>query len=68
MRDLMLECVEKCFRVSRAPHQVEWLTDNVSCFAAKETVAFAAWLALISRFTPVRSAESNGMAEPSSKP
>ena len=63
VRDLMLECVEKRFGTSRAPHRVEWLTDNGSCFAAKETVEFASWLGLVSRFTPVRSPESNGMAE-----
>ena len=63
VRDLMLECVEKRFGMSHAPHRVEWLTDNGSCFAAKETVEFASWLGLISRFTPVRSPESNGMAE-----
>lgn len=63
VRDLMLECVETRFWVSRAPHRVEWLTDNGSCFTAKETVEFASWLGLVSRFTPVRSPESNGMAE-----
>ncbi|WP_243438462.1 IS3 family transposase [Fundidesulfovibrio soli] len=63
VRDLMLECVEKRFWMSPAPHRVEWLTDNGSCFAAKETVEFASWLGLVSRFTPVRSPESNGMAE-----
>jgi len=44
VRDLMLECVEKRFGMSPAPHRVEWLTDNGSCFAAKETVDFASWL------------------------
>jgi len=41
VRDLMLECVEKRFGMSHAPHRVEWLTDNGSCFVAKETVEFA---------------------------
>jgi len=63
IRDLMLECVENRFGSDHAPHRVEWLSDNGSCFTAKETVAFAADLGLISRFTPVRSPESNGMAE-----
>lgn len=63
VRDMMLECVEKRFGVSCCPKHVEWLTDNGSCFAAKETVEFAAWLGLVCRFTPVRSPESNGMAE-----
>ena len=63
IRDLMLECVEKRFGGEHTPHRVEWLSDNGSCFTAKETVAFAVDLGLISRFTPVRSPESNGMAE-----
>lgn len=63
IRDLMLECVEKRFGTSRAPHKVQWLSDNGSCYTARETVEFAAWLGLESCFTPVRSPESNGMAE-----
>ena len=63
VRDLMLECVEQRFGTGHTPHRIEWLTDNGSCFAARETVAFASWLGLVSRFTPVRSPESNGMAE-----
>jgi len=39
------------------------MTDNGSCFAAKENVEFESWLGLVSRFTPVRSPESKGMAE-----
>ena len=63
IRDLMLECVENRFSHDHAFHLVEWLSDNGSCFTAKETVQFARDLGLISRFTPVRSPESNGMAE-----
>lgn len=63
IRDLMLECVERRFGASRAPHKVQWLSDNGSCYTAKETIEFAAWLGLESCFTPVRSPESNGMAE-----
>ncbi len=63
IRDLMLESVERRFRVARTPHSVEWLSDNGSCYTARETVEFASWLGLQSRFTPVRSPESNGMAE-----
>lgn len=58
----------KRFGTSHAPYRVEWLTDNGSCLAAKDTVEFAAWQGLISRFTPVRSPESNGMAEAFLKP
>jgi len=63
VRDMMLECVERRFGADHTPHRVEWLTDNGSCFAARETVELASWLGLTSRFTPVRSPESNGMAE-----
>lgn len=63
IRDLMLESVELRFGVARTPHSVEWLSDNGSCYTAKETIEFALWLGLVARFTPVRSPESNGMAE-----
>ncbi len=63
VHDLMLECVEKRFGALKVPHPVEWLSDNGSCYTAKETVEFASLLGLLSRFTPVRSPESNGMAE-----
>jgi transposase InsO family protein len=63
VRGLMLECVEKRLGMSRAPHRVERLTGNGSCFAAKETVQFPSWLGLANRFTLIISPESNGMAE-----
>ena len=64
VRDLMVESVERRFaRVARLPHVVEWLSDNGSCYTARETVAFAQDMGFVSCFTPVRSPESNGMAE-----
>jgi len=63
VQDLMLHCIEKRFDALQAPCPVEWLSDNASCYTARETRAFAAQLNLISRFTPVRSPESNGLAE-----
>jgi transposase InsO family protein len=63
VQDLMLHCIEKRFNALQAPCPVEWLSDNASCYTAKKTRAFAAQLNLISRFTPVRSPESNGLAE-----
>ena len=63
VQDLMLECVEKRFGALKAPHPVEWLLDNGSCYTAKQTIKFASTLGLLSQFTPVRSPESNGMAE-----
>ena len=63
VQDLMLHCIEKRFNALQAPCPVEWLSDNASCYTAKETRTFAAQLNLVSCFTPVRSPESNGMAE-----
>jgi len=42
---------------------IEWLTDNGSCYTARETRSFARSIGLIPRTTPVESPQSNGMAE-----
>ena len=63
IRDMMVECVERRFGTYRAPHRVQWLTDNGSIFAAHKTVEIAMALNLEPCFTPVESPESNGMAE-----
>jgi putative transposase len=64
VRDLMIESVEHRFgTIARLPHRVEWLSDNGSCYTATETRVFAQEMGFISCFTPVRSPESNGMAE-----
>jgi len=63
VRDLMLLAVERRFSALRAPQPVEWLADNGSCFTAHETIAFAYAIGLMPCFTPVRSPESNGIAE-----
>jgi transposase InsO family protein len=64
VRDLMVESIEARFGpVARLPHAVEWLSDNGSCYTALETISFAKDMGFISCFTPVRSPESNGMAE-----
>ena len=63
IRDMMVECVERRFGGSRAPHKVQWLTDNGSIFAAYKTIDIALALNLEPCFTPVESPESNGMAE-----
>ena len=47
----------------RAPHPVQWLSDNGSIFAAHKTIEIAVALNLEPCFTPVESPESNGMAE-----
>jgi putative transposase len=50
-------------RVNRVPEPIEWLTDNGSCYTARDTPNFARDLGLIPRTTPVSSPQSNGMAE-----
>lgn len=62
-QSVMLACIEHRFNSDRAPYPIEWLTDNGSCFKAKETIAFGERLGIKCRFTPVRSPQSNGMAE-----
>ena len=63
VRDMMLEAVEKRFGAIRAPHAVEWLSDNGSPYTAQDTRVFARQLNLTPCFTPVASPESNGMSE-----
>jgi transposase InsO family protein len=45
------------------PHVVEWLSDNGSAYIAKDTLDTATALGLRLYFTPLRSPESNGIAE-----
>jgi len=63
IRDLMLEAVEKRFGAATTPQPIQWLSDNGSCYRAYETIEFAVRLGLVPCFTPVRSPQSNGMAE-----
>ena len=63
IRDLMVRCVEQRFGTIRAPHPVQFLSDNGSIFAAYRTVEIALALNLAPCFTPIESPESNGMAE-----
>jgi transposase InsO family protein len=63
IRDMMVECIERRFGTFRAPHRVQWLSDNGSIFAAHKTIEIALALNLEPCFTPVESPESNGMAE-----
>lgn len=63
IRDMMVEAVEQRFSQARAPHRIQWLTDNGSIYAAGKTVDIALALGLDPCFTPVASPESNGMAE-----
>ena len=63
IRDLMLEAVEKRFGRCVTPQPIQWLSDNGSCYRAYETIEFAVRLGLVPCFKPVRSPQSNGMAE-----
>src|ERR1700687_3939535 len=63
IRDIMVNCVEKRFGNIRAPHPVQWLSDNGSIFTAHRTIEIATALNLVACFTPIESPESNGMAE-----
>ena len=63
IRDLMVGCVEARFAAVRAPHCIQWLSDNGSVYVAAKTLDIATALNLEPCFTPVESPESNGMAE-----
>ena len=64
VRNLMVSAVERRFgRVNQLPSPIEWLTDNGSCYLARETRRFARDIGLAPRTTPLESPQSNGMAE-----
>ena len=48
IRDMMLEAVETRFGDLRAPHPVEWLSDNGSIYTARETRLFSSLRSSIS--------------------
>jgi len=63
VRDMMLMAVERRFGTCRTPETIEMLSDNGSPYTARETRIFARQLGLKPCFTPVKSPQSNGMAE-----
>jgi transposase InsO family protein len=63
IRDMMLKAVERRFGTYRVPQPVEMLSDNGSCYTAKDTRIFARQLGLKPCFTPVKSPQSNGISE-----
>jgi putative transposase len=63
VQDLMVTCIEQRFGSLKTPRPVEWLSDNGSACIAKETRYTATALGLRLCFTPVRSPQSNGIAE-----
>ncbi|MDI1332514.1 IS3 family transposase [Pseudomonas sp.] len=63
IRDLMLESVEKRFGDQLPATPVQWLSDNGPAYTAEQTRLFARQIGLQPVTTPVRSPQSNGMAE-----
>lgn len=64
IRDLMAETILYRFNTSnKLPHSIQWLSDNGSCYTAKDTVKFGRSMGLDICTTPPYSPESNGMAE-----
>ena len=62
--DVLVESMERRFgTVNHLPHTIEWLTDNGSCYIARSTRTFAQALGFRICTTPIRSPQSNGMAE-----
>ena len=64
VQDLVITAVENRFgHVNTLPEPIEWLTDNGSCFVAKNTKTLLRDIGMEPRSTPIRSPQSNGMAE-----
>ncbi|SEN12214.1 Integrase core domain-containing protein [Sphingomonas gellani] len=64
VQDLMVATVEHRYgRVNRVPQPIEWLTDNGSCYTARDTRTFARGIGLLPLTTPLSSPQSNGVAE-----
>ena len=63
VRDMMLEAVESRFAAIRAPHALEWLTDNGSAYTAHGDPGLRDRAQSRPCFTPVQSPESNGISE-----
>jgi putative transposase len=64
VQDLVITAVEKRFgRINILPKPIGWLTDNGSCFIAKDTKSLLMDIGMEPCTTPVRSPQSNGMAE-----
>jgi putative transposase len=62
--DLMMQSIEQRFCAnSKVAGDLEWLTDNSSCYTASKTRSRAGELGLKPVTTWIRSQQSNGMAE-----
>lgn len=63
IQNLMIQTVEARFGKSKAPREIQWLTDRGSVYRAIETQKLARSLGLKPCFTAAYSPASNGMAE-----
>jgi putative transposase len=63
IRDLMLETIEYRLGRSATLSPIQWLSDNGSCYTAREMIAFGRSLVLEICTTLPYSPQSNGMAE-----
>jgi transposase InsO family protein len=63
IRDMMLEAVERRFGAYKTPNPIGILSDNGSCYIAKETRIFARQIGLKPCYTPVKSPQSNGISK-----
>ncbi|NVM42324.1 IS3 family transposase [Ochrobactrum intermedium] len=64
VQDLVITAVENRFgRINMLAEPIQWLTDNGSCFIAKNTASLLRDIGMEQCRTPVRSPQSNGMAE-----
>lgn len=64
VQDLVITAVENRFGlINTLPKPIEWLTDNGSCFIAKDTRSLLIDIALEPCSRPNGSSQFNGMAE-----
>ena len=63
IRTLVAAAVQHRFGAVRAPHPIQWLSDNGPIYTALETVIAVERHGLVPITTPVRSPESNGISE-----
>jgi putative transposase len=64
VKDMLVMAVEQRFgEISAVPKTIEFLTDNGSCYTAREVRELARRLNIKPVATPVESPQSNGMAE-----
>jgi hypothetical protein len=55
LRDLMVEAMESRFgMIHRFPHRIQWLSDNVPAYIARETRSFAQMMEVEGCRTPIQ--------------